>query len=298
MKERFLEDGLNLLTFLARRPTLLVELRGGVGNQLFIYAALKYFENRGNFKLIFDDAGIDHQNSILSFSKQDCALSSRTFWGKVFRKIFVWVFLRNVKTVNLESELNFNNLKLDISGSSRIKGYFQTSFYFNSLSVQQQRVIRNFFKPSSWAVEHVNLVQSENSILIHIRGGDYLQHSDGLGMLDSSYYFESLTSLAVNAQTRVLVVTDDPNYAKSFLEKMRIQYTLLVGPSNSSLSDSLFMMANAKKLIIANSSFSFWGALLNQEDAQICFPYPWFKKESFSRTAFPREWIGIQSSWT
>ena len=66
------------------------------------------------------------------------------------------------------------------------------------------RVIRNFFKPSSWAVQNVNLVQSENSILMHIRGGDYLQHSDRLGMLDSSYYFESLTSLAVNSQTRVL----------------------------------------------------------------------------------------------
>lgn len=279
------------------RRSLLVELRGGLGNQLFIYSAAKYFEASGDLRLVFDDSGIDHRQSILSFSRDDRRLKSRTFFEKVFKKLYIWLFFRSGVTLNVESQVNFGDLQLRVEQFSRLKGFFQTHAYFNALSVLRQELIREFFKPSLWAQNQVNLVKSKSSVLLHIRAGDYLQNSERFGLLSSKYYGDSLEKLCWNSQTKVFVITDDSSYASGLLEELPLKFTILEGPKDSSVSDSLFLMAHARKLIVANSSYSFWGGLLNREGAEICYPYPWFKGDLFSKSAFPDEWICVASSW-
>lgn len=288
---------MNLLKFSFLRRSVLVELRGGIGNQLFIYSAAKYFEATGGLRLVFDDSGIDHRQSILSFSEHDYRLKSSTLFEKVFKKIFIWFYFRNRVTLNLESHVNYSDLRLKVDKNLVLKGFFQTYAYFKALSVQDQDVIQEFFKPSLWARNQIDLVQSENSVLLHIRAGDYLQNGDRLGLLSSKYYEDALGKLCWNSQTKILVMTDDSNYARDLLEQLPLQFTILEGPESSSVSDSLFLMAHARKLIVANSSFSFWGGLLNRERAEICYPYPWFKRDFFSKSAFPEEWICVESSW-
>jgi hypothetical protein len=116
-------------------------------------------------------------------------------------------------------------------------------------------------------------------------------------LLGSKYYWDALGKLSWNSQTKVLVITDDSEYAMELLAALPLQFTILEGPEISSVSDSLFLMAHARRLIVANSSFSFWGGLLNREGAEICYPYPWFKADFFSKSAFPEEWTCLESSW-
>lgn len=280
-----------------RRRPFLVELRGGLGNQLFIYSAAKYLEANEQIRLVFDESGIDHGDSIISFARGECGLRTRTFGQKVYRRLYIWLYFRRRQTLNVDSQVNLSDLCLDISNYSRLKGFFQTFSYYQSLSSQSQDKMRDFFNPSEWARNQAVLVQSENSILMHIRGGDYLTTGERLGLLSSSFYEDSLRRLSFDSQTKILVLTDDSNYATHLLENLPLPFIILDGPKSTGISDAIFLMTHAKKLIIANSSFSFWGALLNREGVEVCFPFPWFIKDDFAYSAFPKEWICVRSTW-
>jgi hypothetical protein len=184
-----------------------------------------------------------------------------------------------------------------LSEYSVVKGFFQTSTYFLALSVQQREAIRGFFSPSEWALSSLELLKSDNSILVHIRAGDYFNHSNSLGLLGPDYYSNCIKRIPTKVPPRIFVVTDDASYALSLLSDFGDSVTILEGPAESSVWDAIFLMLNSRKIVIANSSFSFWGALLNRNEALIYYPYPWFKEEEFAIDAFPEAWVPIESSW-
>lgn len=283
--------------FFPGRSSILFKLRGGIGNQLFIYTAAKHYENMANIDLIFDESGIDHGESILRFLPGETSVNSRTLGEKFLRKLFVLIHVQRGGTLNLESQVNYENLNLDLAGYSAVQGFFQTSRYFQALSLHQQDLIRGVFTPSEWAKGVLPLLEAENSILVHVRAGDYLNHKNSLGLLSPDYYSNCIKRVPTKEPARIFVVTDDANYALNLLSNLRDSVTILKGPAHSSVSDSIFLIANAKKVVIANSSFSYWGALLNRNKSLIYYPYPWFKGEKYAMDAFPEIWIPVESSW-
>jgi len=119
-----------------------------------------------------------------------------------------------------------------------------------------------------------------NYVAIHIRGGDYIRNKETSkfhGILSSDYYKKAIKIFMEKLKgSKFFVFTDDAEYANTILNELKINY-VLVDQYNLADYEELILMSNFKNFIIANSSFSWWGAWLSDyEDKIVIAPSVWF----------------------
>ena len=147
--------------------------------------------------------------------------------------------------------------------------------------------------------ELVNSINSKNSVSIHIRRGDYLSSGtiDTHGICNKDYYFNALSHLKnigeLNDDTCFYIFSDDIPWCRenlSFGEKMIFMDSFQEQPEMD-----IYLMSKCKSNIIANSSFSWWGAWLNEsKNKTVIAPIQWFSSEVLSsKTIIPCDWIKI-----
>lgn len=221
--------------------TLTPTLYGGLGNQLFQLAAAERIAKQTQRTLCIDRL----QNSSVH--------SNISYFETIFKSYKKYV--SNVPSIkvyeeNWQQHSSAPHLKLD--------GYFQNWRYISdsfcsSLTFSDECLSR-----------HPNINQS---VFIHIRGGDYVNHPIHDIKLDS-YYQKAISMFPEN--TRFSVFTNDVPYAKSkpFLQSVSHSFV------EENEIDSLFLMSKCLGGICANSSFSWWGAFLNP-NRRLLFPNKW-----------------------
>jgi hypothetical protein len=163
---------------------------------------------------------------------------------------------------------------LNIKDNTKIDGVLQSEKYF----LQSKDVISSFFKFNKEIFDYSN----DNYCIIHYRGGDFPWPNVGL---NSNYYEHAIKYIkSINPNINFLMVTDDLIKANKILPGIQI-----VGSSITNIPDGLkashhiggdvsvdfSIMKNAKYLIIANSSFSWWAAYLNKNAKVIMAPKYW-----------------------
>lgn len=134
-----------------------------------------------------------------------------------------------------------------------------------------------------------------NSISVHIRRGDYLKtdliHIYG-GICTSKYYRE-----AINYGTRggraVFSFSDDCLYVETEFADIRNKIIISHNRDDRSFFD-MYLMAHAKNMILANSTFSCWAAYLNRTAKIIITPDRWVNTDFSKLEALPNEWIKIR----
>jgi len=168
-------------------------------------------------------------------------------------------------------EPSFNYTKLPITPNKSLSGYFQSEKHFKHNSDLIKSKFLNF-KPK--IQESINSIATQlplNTELtaIHVRRGDYVYKQGFHALLDMSYY-ESAKEVIGGGQTYV-VFSDDVEWCKSNFDDSHY-----VVESDDPFVD-LGLMSYCDNFIIANSSFSWWGAWLNQNsNAKIVAPKKWF----------------------
>jgi hypothetical protein len=115
----------------------------------------------------------------------------------------------------------------------------------------------------------------EPYICMHVRRADYVSHPAGLA-LPTSYFLEALESISDRERYRLVVVSDDPEAVRRELGAGRVDHC----SQNPAIID-LQLLMNAQVVITSNSSFSWWGAWLNQQPG--------------ARVIAPRHWLGFRS---
>ena len=137
---------------------------------------------------------------------------------------------------------------------------------------------------------------------MHVRRGDYvsdLKASNMLGALSLDYYHNAAQYVAARvANPTFFVFTDDPVWAK---EHIRIDHPVIFVMHNRSNKAYLDMhlMSICRHNIIANSTFSWWGAWLNRNaDKIIVAPRTWYRDTSYDTTdLIPEAWVRINGSF-
>ena len=147
-------------------------------------------------------------------------------------------------------------------------GYFQSEKYFN----KYREKILDLFDPTeethTYIADKYGSILNTNSVSIHIRRGDYIGLQDKHPILDQEYYQKALGH--INNIDNILIFSDDPEWCKDNYDK---SYTIIEEEDYI----SLYIMAKCKHNIIANSSFSWWGAWLNlNKDKIVIAPQQWF----------------------
>jgi hypothetical protein len=291
---------------------LKIYLQGGLGNQLFILYAGKYWAERSNRTLLIDLRTLKSHKKTRDFALSNFGIN-KDFEVQDSAKLDAFPYIKrlvdyavsNFKFIRKLSQ-NFcgyyleSDVRIDMNNSSVSKMRFLTG-YFQSLSyLQNSRNDKPKLKnPTDWFCETKKAIYSERPIIIHYRAGDYFNHKDSFGVLDSKYYLESIESLKAELRLRdIWVFSDDIERAQAQLTGLSgRQITWVSPPTNSPDVESLLLMSYGAALIMSNSTFSWWAAYWADSPAEIICPEQWTKNNEFNPDFILPSWTKIRSDW-
>ena len=166
-----------------------------------------------------------------------------------------------------EPSFSYNNLPL--SKNITLDGYFQSEKYF----FNYRALILNLFTQQcsdfDEAKTQYETYNSSPTVSLHVRRGDYLNHPNTHPQLSLNYYNNAMDKFPGH---NVLVFSDDINWCKHHLNRSNTHFI----ENNTDVID-LYLMSLCNNNIITNSTFSWWGAWLNQnKNKKIIAPHKWF----------------------
>lgn len=251
-----------------------VRIIGGLGNQMFQYAYAKALEYAGN-EVQIDILGFKkYKISDYQLNKYDIDLPVSSLLVRIFSKIGI---IKSLK----ENSLEFNDDFLHIKGNPYIKGYFQSEKYFSNIRgvLLEQFVIKTKLSNSSEEIKQDILKNKENTCSLHIRRGDYVSNkktNEIHGTCDIEYYKKAMSIInKENNKIKYFVFSDDIDWAKENIEIENVVY--IDNKEDKIPHEDIYLMSLCANNITANSSFSWWGAWLNQNnDKVVVCPKIWF----------------------
>ena len=274
-------------------------LMGGLGNQLFqIFATISYgIKSSNQFKFLNLET-LGGGSSTLRY----------TFWNTLLSKLnpFLITDLPYVKTIR-EKEFSFNELSIYemVNNDIMIHGYFQSYKYFENYYTTICKIIGlNGMKKE--LTKKLNLTNEylENSISMHFRIGDYKKIQEFHPLATYDYYERSINYIKnMNSDKKYNVIyfceDIDLNDVLNIVNKLKqqfLQYNFIRGDNSLADWEQMLLMSLCHHNIIANSSFSWWGAYFNSRtDKIVCYPSIWFGKAANNdvKDLCPPEWIKI-----
>jgi hypothetical protein len=284
---------------------IVVKLNGGLGNQMFQYAVGRVLSIHNQTALFLDLSELKIENvnktyrnySLNHFKIQAQPASNNykiapenpTNWMRHFS------FKQVLKPV-MEKNLSFDPLLFSAGDNVYLDGYWQSPCYFE----KHENAIRSDFTfttplPKS-AATILERIKTSHAVSIHIRRGDYVSNPETNayhGVCDLSYYKKSIALIQEKIAAPVFFIfTDDPQWVSNNF-KLNDSFILVSQPGIFSQVDDLHLMSLCKDAIIANSSYSWWGAwLINRENKIIVAPEKWFQNEAINTSEIcPPSWF-------
>jgi len=266
----------------------IVKLKGGLGNQMFIYAFAKALAYNTGEKIYFDKENYD--NSLSNIFNVELAFADRKKIEKFTEKLFLKlprILRKNLETTKInpkriEPRENCYCPELfNIKGNAYYEGYYQTEKYFANIEDELRADFT--FKPihDKKLNEMRNKIKSaKNPVFINVRRGDYvtLQEQNVVNWLCSMSYYQNSTKYMAEKvpDATFFAISDDPEWTR---KNLKIDYPFEVISANLPMYD-IYLLSACKHGIVANSSYSWWGAwLIENSDKIICAPNPWFEPE-------------------
>ena len=265
---------------------VIARIFGGLGNQLFIYAAARRLSFKTNSLLVLDiNSGFKYdtlykRNFQLNHFDIKCRFASEVEQLKPFSKIrrYILRFLNMMlplkhKTFLVQKGFIFDERLLRIRPKRILytEGYWQSEDYFKDI----ESIIRMDLKiiPPK---DEINLnlasqILSHESIAIHFRFFDKSNQSIKDNNITIDYYLNAINYIEnINSNVHYFIFSDDPISAKNLLSlpKNKVTYVNNNISQENSYAD-LWLMTLCKHFIIANSTFSWWGAWLSDSPNKI-----------------------------
>ena len=284
----------------------IIKLFGGLGNQMFQYAFYNYLLSKGykNVYLDKNTKGInDHDDFrlMIPFIK----VNNGMFVSKhISRLLFiVCILIRKLFKINLiasDSDSDSNNIRNLNTNKVFYIGYWQNKFFIENVSADLR--IKFTFKPITDNINKyiLNIIKENESVSIHVRRGDYFTdekvriiHGD---ICTVKYYNNAIQRIkSIIENPTFFVFSDDISWAKANL-KLEHAYFIDWNIKNNSYID-MQLMSNCKHNIIANSSFSWWAAWINDNPQKTIVAPDIWTNETFSvlsESILPSEWFKIK----
>jgi hypothetical protein len=297
-----------------KRPETIFQLQGGLGNQLFIYFAGKYFQELKSAPVLFDvtkrDKGITNHGVTLESLGFEIELGKSCFARVALNRLQNSLSIRGlpggrlIKSISQDKswqaeEIGYSGDLIDIPLGADVSGYFQSYKYANAISENTRKIPRAveiLSKPS--ISELVDSALGNPTIMVHVRRGDYIKVSETFGLLGEDYYKNALKlALEKSPNAQIWVFSDELKTAeKLFNFDMRTKPRFIDLPGESPVT-SLLLMTLGVGHIISNSTFAWWGAYLAQDSEFTIAPRKWFKNLSDPQALSPSDWILIDSHW-
>lgn len=294
----------------------IIRVTPGLGNQMFQYSLLLNYKLKGE-EVYFDLSPCKHIKKHNSYELErifNIQVSEVSFWNKlkligpsfyigsreitllklvnkIIEKLFGEKYILNSKNYIFEKEANqennFNPKYLELISDKYIAGYFNSWKYFENIKEEVRKIFTfpEILESDKENLEILNKIKSSESISIHVRRGDYVGSNLGVCNLD---YYKRAYDLIINKlrerntdleKIKFFIFSDDINWCRENFNFIDKSAKIFVdwNKGQDSYKD-MQLMSECKYNIIPNSTFSWWGACLNNnQDKIVLTPKYWFK---------------------
>lgn len=272
-----------------------VQLNGGLGNQMFQYSAGRAVSLQHNVPLALD---ITHCKRNPARPYKLCNFKVA---GEVVEESPLIIKLKSIlhpQSLFKEQSFYYDPSILDCHDDVYLQGYWQSEKYFKGI----EKIIREDFtlseEPDYLNQQMIDKIRNCEAVSLHIRRGDYVSNPETTayhGICSEEYYRGAVSKLENYVKNpHFFVFSDDPSWVK---EKLDIRHSTTIVDFNGSEKDyeDMRLMSLCKHHIIANSSFSWWGAWLSNNPQKIVVaPKQWFNKPDIkTQDLIPGTWFRL-----
>jgi hypothetical protein len=313
-----------------KKPKVILSLTGGLGNQLFQLSAAMHLAESQNIEIEWVNSRPRLNNKkvpeLYSFmisndiqlrklepfkklvSKTNgyilrMGVNPRWYEKPTFSRGFILslaefidsIYLRHRISIVLNSGVGFSDIMLK-SGTNLLVGYFQTYRWASDPKVFEGLMNLRLRNESEVIQKYRKLALVEKPLVVHVRRGDYvLEHS--FGLLETTYYENAVTkALATGNFNAIWIFSDDLESAKQMFPDGFGLATRWIGGEELSSAETLEMMRFGHGYVIANSTFSWWGAFLSYSKFPLVVaPTPWFIGQMEPEFLIPSGWIRVRA---
>lgn len=270
----------------SRRKSICVDLQGGLGNQLFGWAAGLSLSMKLNTNLTLNSRNLIARG----YELDEFKLSDEILLDNSGRNRFSGIKLidNTFEEESFQYDERFKNLKKP----KTLKGYFQSWKYFDEFEDKIKSLL--VLKEESENLVTLSEELKKYQILgIHIRRGDYVGLEDYHGLTSTTYFKNAVQVIRkLSGYEKIMVFSDQIEVAKEVFPDGDYYIS---SRELSSSPETLILMSRCESLIGSNSSFSWWAGYLGSNNSiSRIFPRPWFTNTSIdSRDLLPPNWLTL-----
>lgn len=266
--------------------TVTVHIYGGLGNQMFQYACGRALALRSGAGFRIDDrdfsAGPGQVFGLHHFNIAPQSVTSRG-WPPTRNerlRYLIWRYFGLSPKFTRETHAVFDPQILELTGDRWLHGYWQCERYFEDFSDRIRDELTFVTPPSERNRKLLAEIDGEPAVSVHVRRGDYVSNPKAMayhGVCSPSYYRKAAQLIAgkMSDDPVFYVFSDEPDWAQQHLDlpfEVRV-----IGHNDSQHNyEDMRLMSACRHHIIANSSFSWWGAWLNPSpEKTVVAPAQW-----------------------
>lgn len=287
-----------------KENNIIIRLNGRMANQMFQWALGKAIQKQTGIQPIFDDSEETQKLGAFKLDFKKYAIKKPLKY-KLFRKTIPLRNLRNKLTkINIKIPrltenpyFKYDEKYLNVEPPIYLDGFFQSCRYpemVRSELIEDFRLKKPMNAKNKKVLEQI---KNTESVSLHYRRTDYLKSrvANVMGACTDEYYEKAVDTIAekLNKPLTLFIFSDDPKWVK---ENVKFNHDTIVVDINSGKRGyyDFELMKNCKHNIIANSSFSWWAAWLNENPEKIVIaPKIWMKNIESDYDLMPEEWIRI-----
>lgn len=293
-------------------PPFVVEIQGGLGNQLFGLAFAQHISKQRDRSFIVSnrmvDKGITRHGVRIEDFDMDVQFISDPPMSEIGERVFNGICRRTRKIPLIKNLMNTQTylsmtVGFDADAASfdyrRYRGYFQSYVYAQSLKEILPEGLLSMKYPSPWLDTRIKQAKDLLPIMMHVRRGDYLKVQEEFGVLHIEYYREALRLLRSKGNTQpVWIFSDSKELINSdFIADADYPVEVIFPESDKPANETMVLMQYGSANIISNSTFSWWPAFLSPYSATVICPTQWFLSMETPYLLIPDQWEKVPSVW-
>ena len=290
---------------------IIVKLIGGLGNQMFQYATAKSLAEKYSTIVKVDISSFEsyklHRYSLHCFQLSEYLASSAEveaiLYGDNTAKKYANRFLSYFNASKIgsnshvhEKDFRYDNNFVNYPNNIFLEGYWQSEKYFNRIAdiIRRDFVVK--YIPTKQNADYADLIDSTESVSVHVRRGDYATNkitNSIHGTCDLTYYESAIELIKSKiGRPHLFLFSDDLEWAEKKI-RPNLPITSIDCNNASRNYEDLRLMNRCKHNIIANSTFSWWGAWMNSNPNKIVIaPRKWFANGKYTtQDLIPDDWI-------
>lgn len=279
---------------------IIARIRSGLGNQMFIYATGRALAQRTRAPLVLDTSFYK------TYPQRQFLLNRFSIQARVlfpFERRLRWklaTFFSEPYVLFEEREERFYPELMVQKGNIELTGFFQCERYFESIASMLREDFTIDLPTDTECKELVHRILNSPSVSVHVRRTDYsMDAAETHGCLGIGYY-EAARDFILHQmeEPQFFVFSDDPRWATEHIARLLGPRTQTISPRYSDI-EQLQLMRACRHSILANSTFSWWGAWLGEPlQGVIIAPDPWLKMPGKGpREIIPSRWHRLASTW-